>query len=250
MQRRKVLIILSSALLLVLACNMGTTQPTPSPLSVPGGVETAVMQTVVAGGLRPYESANTPTSYPPTQTPTITLTPTPAIPYVSVSTNTNCRSGPGTAYPYRGALLIGERAQIVGKYTPSNYWIIVNPDGDGDCWLWGEYATVDGSTARLIEYPVPVIPTPPKPNAPSNFVVSNVNCGNLMEITLSWVDNSYNEDGFKLYQNGSLTHIIGYNRTSHIFSISYQPGITVQFQLSSFNATGESARQTTSVTCQ
>lgn len=249
MQRRKTIFLISSALLLVLACNLGTAAPPPSPLSVDGGIETAVMQTLRASGVMLATPVYTNTPLPPTLTPTITLTPTPAIPYVSVSRDTSCRSGPGMAYTYRGALRVGEKAQIVGKHTPSNYWIIVNPDGDGDCWLWGEYAAVDGNTDQLIEYVVPAVPTPPIPNAPSNFTASNIKCGDLMEVTLSWTDNSINEDGFKLYQNGAYTHIIGYNRTAHIFSRPYQPGQAIQFQLSAFNVTGESARQITSATC-
>ncbi len=249
MQRRKIIIFISSALLLIMACTLGSPTPTPSPLMVDGGIETAVMQTLWAGGVMLATPFPTYTPIPPTLTPTITLTPTPDIPYVSVSQDTSCRYGPGMAYPYRGALLVGERAQVVGKYTPGNYWIIVNPDGDGDCWLWGEYAVINGNTSRLIEYVAPAVPTPPKPNAPSGFTVSNVNCGNLMDVTLSWIDNSYNEDGFNLYQNGVHTHIIGYNRTAHIYSLSYQPGVAIQFQLSSFNATGESTRQSASATC-
>ncbi len=43
---------------------------------------------------------------------------------------------------------------IVGKYTPSNYWIIETPTG-GTCWLWGAYATVQGNVAPLAEMAPP-----------------------------------------------------------------------------------------------
>jgi len=108
---------------------------------------------------------NTPIPSPTeTTTPTVTLTetmtPTPEQAMVSVSTDTNCRSGPGTIYDYVGALLVGEQAEIVGQSEDGGYWIIKNPDRDGECWLWGQYATVQGETTILPMYTQPPTPTP------------------------------------------------------------------------------------------
>ena len=79
---------------------------------------------------------------------------------VGVSTNTNCRTGPGTIYDIVGALLVGEEAEVVGKGDWGNYWIIKNPDGAGECWLWSNYATVVGPTDGLTVYTPPPTPTP------------------------------------------------------------------------------------------
>lgn len=95
-----------------------------------------------------------------TMTATITLTHTPEQALVSVSTDTNCRSGPGTIYDYVGALLVGEQAEVVGRTEDGNYWIIKNPDRDGECWLWGQYANVQGETTLLPMYTQPPTPTP------------------------------------------------------------------------------------------
>lgn len=95
-----------------------------------------------------------------TISPTISLTATFEIPMVSVSMNTNCRTGPGTIYDYIGGLLVGEQAEVVGRFGDGKYWIIKNPDRLGECWLWGEYATVSGSTLQLPEYTQPPTPTP------------------------------------------------------------------------------------------
>jgi len=66
-----------------------------------------------------------------------------------------------------GALLVGEVAQVYGRDPTGRYWYIRNPDStNGYCWLWGEYATVTGSTAFLPIYTPPPTPTPtftPKP---------------------------------------------------------------------------------------
>lgn len=110
-------------------------------------------------------ATDTPT---PSLTPSITPTHTPSVPMVSVSANTNCRKGPGIVYDNLTALLVGEEAEVVGKYTPTDpdYWIIKKDSVT--CWLWGEYATVDGDTANLPEMIPPPTPTPsptPTPTA-------------------------------------------------------------------------------------
>ncbi len=95
-----------------------------------------------------------------TLTATITLTPTLSTPMVSVSVDTNCRTGPGKIYDYIGALLVGEAAEVVGQSMDGQYWIIKNPDQAGECWLWGNYATVKGPIAGLPKYTPPPTPTP------------------------------------------------------------------------------------------
>jgi len=94
-----------------------------------------------------------------TASPTITLTSTLEVPMASVSVNTNCRTGPGTIYDIVGALLVGEQAEVVGTGEFGNYWIIKNPDGSGECWLWSNYATVTGPTEGLPFYDPPSTPT-------------------------------------------------------------------------------------------
>jgi len=86
-----------------------------------------------------------------TITPTITL----SVPMVSVSENTNCRKGPGQAYKILGALLSGETAEVVGRSADGQNWIIKNPDGAGECWLWAYYASVSGPIDSLPVYTPP-----------------------------------------------------------------------------------------------
>ena len=92
--------------------------------------------------------------------PTHTSTVAPSVPMVSVSVDTNCRSGPGTNFNYLTALLVGEQAEVIGKYTAVSpaFWIIRK--GATTCWLWGQYATVDGDTSALPEMVPPPTPTP------------------------------------------------------------------------------------------
>jgi hypothetical protein len=95
-----------------------------------------------------------------TTSPTVTLTPVPDVPMASVSVNTNCRTGPDKIYDSVGALLVGEQAEVVGKFADGTYWVIKNPDGVGECWLWGYYATVVGPIEGLRTYDQPSTPTP------------------------------------------------------------------------------------------
>lgn len=119
-----------------------------------------------------------------TLTPTITLTPTLEKPMVSVSVDTNCRTGPGKIYDWIGALLTGEQAQVVGQSMDGQYWIIKNPDRAGECWLWGNYATVKGPTDALPKYTPPPTPTPAF-NWEGAWTTYNVDPGGMWSLTYS-----------------------------------------------------------------
>ncbi len=128
-----------------------------------------------AATLRPTETTvpiptRRPSSTP--DTPDVTQTAfQPPIPLVSVSVSTNCRSGPGTDFELLGDLQAGDVAEVIGKYPSMNYWIIKNPDKAGNCWLWGEYATVIGSTAL-----VPLVAPPATPSVPILMVSLDTTC--------------------------------------------------------------------------
>ncbi len=137
------------ALLLMLsACNLPLDQLQPS--SSPDDAISQSTQTLTDPGQ----------SQP--QTPASPLV---SAPLVSVSMDTNCRSGPDKQYDKLGVLLVGEQAEVVGKNTVANYWVIENPDAPGTCWLWGMYATVEGNTEYLPEMTPPPTPTPLPPTA-------------------------------------------------------------------------------------
>jgi hypothetical protein len=88
------------------------------------------------------------------------FTPTLSTPQVHVDMDTNCRKGPGQIYDIVGSLLIGEIGNVVGRYMDGDYWVINNPDGRGECWIWGFYATLEGPLDVLPYYTPPPTPTP------------------------------------------------------------------------------------------
>ncbi len=123
---------------------------------------------------------NTPASNAPAQGGPVT---------VKVSVETNCRSGPGLIYNSMYSMPVSAVAEVIGKNTITNYWIIKIPNGGGaTCWLWGQYATLTGDPASLVEYATPTpkatatatatpTATPPAtPLAPSKSAGHNVVC--------------------------------------------------------------------------
>jgi hypothetical protein len=88
--------------------------------------------------------------------PTDTLIPSPVVPLASVSSETNCRTGPSQYYKLVGRAAVGTKFTVVGKNTPTNYWIIRLPDGR-ECWLWGQYASLEGNINSLPEYNPPTV---------------------------------------------------------------------------------------------
>ena len=100
---------------------------------------------------------------PPTPTPrAITTTPTPVT--LQVSVPTNCRVGPGRPYEIVSILRQGKVVRVVARHATADFWVIENPEGDGECWVWGEHATFTGTPASLPVREAPPAPTP-KPDA-------------------------------------------------------------------------------------
>ncbi len=79
----------------------------------------------------------------------------PAMPMLTAKIKTACRSAPSDSYERVGSLDVGESAEIVGRTTGSNWWLIANPDAAGSCWVEGSDAKITGNI-----YALAIIPTP------------------------------------------------------------------------------------------
>jgi uncharacterized protein YgiM (DUF1202 family) len=232
-------------------------------------VETMVAQTLTAQVAIEAESAPQETPEPPAQsltpenTATITPTATPGVPMASVSVSTNCRTGPSTEFDLLGSLAVGQSAEVVGKYQNGAYWIIETPGSSGNCWLWGNYATVSGNTSSLPEYPAPPTPTPAIPLAPGNFN-ANISCTlqlnpvmvNIVSANLSWTDNANNETGYRVYRNGELIKTLDANATMTGDETSMAavwvvdtPKPSITYGVEAFNNAGASVRVEQTVSC-
>lgn len=202
---------------------------------------------------------------------TVNAPPSSNITTVTVSNATNCRSGPAQAYANIYSLLAGQSAEVVGKNTSTNYWIIKIPNGNGTCWLWGQYATVTGDTSALQTVAIPPTPTPtitPKPKgtatstaallpaAPSNLSETNI-CTPTgistpkynLTATITWQDNSSNEKGFKIYFDAGfggsapvLVGSVGANTTNVTFTWGVNKEFSPKVYVEAFNDTGTSSQ--------
>jgi len=198
------------------------------------------------------------------------MTTTPTIPMVSVSSPTNCRTGPSTDYDLIDSLNVGESAEVVGKYTEANYWIIKTPSGGGNCWLWGQYATITGNTDNLPEMvpppaPPTAVPAPIIPATPKSFG-GDVSCKwhlngfveeGKVHSDLHWTDAANNEDGYHIYRDGKLLATLDANSTTYSenTNISYIPGFlgatapTLTYAVEAFNGAGTSNQKDVTLAC-
>jgi hypothetical protein len=199
----------------VASCNLEKTQPaateaSQAPTAIPLETQVAAAlaatqaaQAAIANAVsatQAAQQANTPAFTPtPALTPTQTYTLAPVVPMVTVSFNTNCRSGPTVAYDILGVMMVGEKAEVVGRSTLTDTWIIKLPSNPAiTCWLWAQNATVTGNTAGLPIYAIPPTPTPKYTPTP------------LVDFTLSYVSTQYcvgllNIMKFKITNTGVLT---------------------------------------------
>jgi len=274
--RKSFSIVFSIACILgLVACLPRTPEPPPPP--PPGIPLTLTVQAIQLGwftqtaqalAAQPIVIVVTATPDPnnlaPTSDPAAIVapsdTPSPGVITVSVSQNTNCRLGPSQDFAEIGALGPGQTAEVIGKDTYDNYWVIKFPDSSGKtCWLWGQYATVSGDTAAL---PDVATPTPNgggsttaggKPTAPKiyNTALKCENAGGgdyKFKIGLDWKDNSNNEDKFKILTDaGNFT--MPANSTHIDFEITLPGGTTVAVKLKASNGAGDSGASTEKFTC-
>ena len=92
---------------------------------------------------------------------------------VTVSVATNCRQGPGAAFKSIYGMPVGQVAKVVAKNSYSGYWIIEIPGQNGQtCWLWGQYATINGDTAGLKDVVTPTSVATLKPTATKTAIVT------------------------------------------------------------------------------
>lgn len=257
-------IILTTIILLLFAFVAGACLPRsnpPPPPPPPPGVELTLTvqaiqlewltQTAQAQQAQPVVIVVTATPDPnnpaPAVDPNSAATATSGAVTVTVTQNTNCRMGPSQEFKDVGALTPGQVAEVVGRDSLDNYWIIKLPDGSGKtCWLWGQYATVNGDASTVAEVPTPTTTGPSgAPNAPT-LVDAQLKCTNLSggnyqyKITLKWADNSSNENKFTIYSSAGNVFSTPPNKTSFSFEENLPGGTNLSATLVAANEKGES----------
>ena len=249
MKLRKTILIFSSALILsILACNIGLQAPTA--LSPRDAAGTIVAQTLQAQGL-PTSSGQVLNSPVPTASQGAAATPTFSKPMLTINAATNCRSGPSANFEIITSAPAGTQAEIVGKDTADNYWLIKTPNGTGTCWMSGQYATPSGDYAALPET-TPEAPTPGVPSRPGSLYY-NFSCTNgatVVTTNLTWSDNADNENGYRVYRFDTMIADLPANSSAYTDTTTITYGSTLTYYVEAYNAAGTSARRTASFSCQ
>ncbi|MCW5874097.1 MAG: hypothetical protein KIS88_05575 [Anaerolineales bacterium] len=126
-------------------------------------IATGIAQTLQVSQLETAAAANNDAQPTPavenTPQPENTEEAVPEIALVSVSTDTNCRSGPSQHYKLITTVTVGQQVEVLKTFADSDYVVVQNPNGAGDCWLWLRYADTTDFTA----YDLPTATQPPTP---------------------------------------------------------------------------------------
>ena len=142
--KKRLLSVLILLAVLLSACNLPSSVPTPTPTDdpIPLATDTPVPQLPSA---TPPPTETLPASATPP--PTATFTPTVPV-AVPKDANVNCRFGYGTDWAAIGALVSGQPATIVGRSSDSSWWY-VQLSNSTKCWVAASVTNVAGNVAAL-----------------------------------------------------------------------------------------------------
>lgn len=150
---------ISVLLMASMACNIGTTTATSTPIpttvvgeDVPTATDTAL----------PTETPTLEPTVEPTETPNLepSATPTVGMPIAEVIKDVNCRVGPSGAYDLVVALKAGDTVEVVARDLGGGFVFVQVPDQpDQRCWVLQTSLTVTGDVTPLPAFTPPASPT-------------------------------------------------------------------------------------------
>jgi len=134
------------AVVILTSCNLNaqepTTMPAVQPTLVPATPTSVILSTPTLVPIETLLAIDTPTRVP-TATLGITLASTKDQPV-------NCRFGPEVSYAIVGALVVGGKAEVIGKSIDATWWYVKNPsDPSNNCWLSADFVFVTGNVDSL-----------------------------------------------------------------------------------------------------
>lgn len=183
--------------------------------------------------------------------------------------NSSCRRGANAQFDVHNFLYEGEEAQLLGRLSDNTWFYAELPNDLGRCWIFAENLELAGAFAELPIRSSPQLPSSGEngeggngesgsegggsgsgsatvPDPPSSFSLTNEVClGASFTISMSWADNSGNEEGFRIYRDGGLVATLSANTTS----FSENAGNTnsgFSYKVVAFNGEGESSGPTLS----
>jgi hypothetical protein len=155
-----------------------------------------------------------------------------------------CRAGPDSRYADVTALEEGTQVLVEGR-SPDSFgvwWWVKLPDSEAHCWSADSVLALVGPKWELpviTPDPLPEPVEPPEP--PAQLGIGERVCNEkVYELTLIWVDQASNEDGFHVYRDGDLVATLPANTTS--FTDEPGRGGPYLYEVEAFNAGGASPR--------
>lgn len=142
----------------------------------------AVIQTQAALTIEAVQQQNPTETLTPQPTPTTEFTATPDKLMLTLSADTYCRTGTHSSFPSVALLKAGATMEVIARNpTTDSYYVVVPDQPNAKCWLWGQYATINGDQVVLPVFtsmPGPTkTPTPtPAPTFSAEFI-SMETCG-------------------------------------------------------------------------
>jgi len=152
-------------MLLVSACTPAAA-PTPD-LAATIAVNVAIEQTMAALQTQSiatelaYQQQHPTETATPQPTATSEFTPTPDKITLTLSKDTYCRNGIFAKSPYVALMSAGQTYDVLAIDPNNQAYYVVEPDHTFTyCWVWGEYAKLNGDKDRLPVYTPQPLPTP------------------------------------------------------------------------------------------
>lgn len=179
--------------------------------------------------------------------PTPTVTSTAEIqPYARFLKNAFCRKGPNTVYDTVTGYEPGAEVDLVGRTDPSLplWWLGEDRALGFQCWFADSTVETFGPVEQLPIVSAPPTPVPePPPDAPARLRIADWICNEKRyALTLTWIDQADNEEGYRVYRDGTLIATLAANTTS--FSEEPPSGTPHTYGVEAFNDSGASARPT------
>jgi hypothetical protein len=199
------------------------------------GSEATVVATAAATGIASATAGST-----ATKAGKATITPTYSTPMLTVLESTNCREGPGQDYQVVFTYLAKVQLEIVGRYDPTNFWLVKSPHSkSGTCWMWGEYTEASGSYWVVPTMTPPPTATLPPPQAPT-IDKWDYSCGSgNLTFTVTWQDKATDEDGYRVFRDGESVAELPANSTSWTETIPLESGKSVSYYLQVYGPSGK-----------
>lgn len=224
-------------LLVIPACNFPSSTP-PNPMEA---AATIVALTLQAQGL-PTSSGIAPATATPNPSPT------PAPPILYIQSEAKCRSGPGPNFKIITTFAPGLTLEMIGRDSAHGYWVVRVPNSAETCWVQAQDASPGGDFESLPEV-TPAVSQQRVPSRPGALFYDFFCDNNSLTTTLKWTDTADNENGYRVYRQGSPIADLPPNSTSYTDTFGYILGTQVTYAVEAYNDAGVSPQRAITFTC-